>query len=219
MGLKILSEYKRRQRAKQFSTSDTYWETRYAKGGDSGTGSYGRLSEFKAEFLNAFVESNAVKTVIEFGCGDGNQLSLAKYPQYIGLDVSQTIIQAIASRFQDDETKSFFFIDTRAYVDHAGVFQADLSLSLDVVYHLVEDSIFEAYMNALFGAASRFVIVYSSNKDEQSAPHVRHREFTKWVEKNKKGWVLREMIPNRFPYDPASPHETSLADFYLFERS
>jgi SAM-dependent methyltransferase len=219
LGLKILTEFKNRKRARQFKTSDTYWETRYAKGGDSGTGSYGRLSEFKAELLNAFVESNAVKSVIEFGCGDGNQLTLANYPQYIGLDVSLTIIQSTSARFSVDDTKSFFFIDTRAFVDNAGLFKAELSLSLDVIYHLVEDSIFEAYMDALFGAGTRYVIVYSSNKDEQSAPHVRHREFTKWVEQNKKDWVLKEKIENRFPYDPASPHETSLADFYVFERA
>lgn len=33
-----------------------YWENRYAGGGNSGDGSYGRLSVFKADFINKFIE-------------------------------------------------------------------------------------------------------------------------------------------------------------------
>ena len=49
----------------------------YASGGSSGPGSYGRLAAGKADFLNRFVEDHQIKTVLEIGCGDGNQLSLA----------------------------------------------------------------------------------------------------------------------------------------------
>ena len=34
-----------------------YWERRYAKGGNSGTGSSGVLATYKAEIVNRFVES------------------------------------------------------------------------------------------------------------------------------------------------------------------
>jgi hypothetical protein len=40
----------------------------------------------------------------------------------------------------------------------------DLELSLDVIYHLVEDEVFDAYMRSLFAHAGRFVVIYSSNK-------------------------------------------------------
>lgn len=43
---------------------------------------------------------------------------------------------------------------------------ADLSLSLDVIYHLVEDEVFETYINTLFKSARRYVIIYSSNSDD-----------------------------------------------------
>ena len=68
-----------------FPGSAEYWENRYSAGGHSGVGSYGSFAEFKADVLNQFVSTNRVQTVVEFGCGDGNQLSLAKYPKYIGL--------------------------------------------------------------------------------------------------------------------------------------
>ena len=66
--------------APAFSTSGSYWEERYARGGNSGAGSYNRLAEFKAEYLNRFVSEHEIKTVIEFGSGDGGPLRQASYP-------------------------------------------------------------------------------------------------------------------------------------------
>jgi len=79
-------------RKEPFEGSATYWDREYRLGRTSGRGSYGLLAQFKAEVLNDFVERNGVRSIIEYGCGDGNQLSLAHYPQYIGIDVSPTAI-------------------------------------------------------------------------------------------------------------------------------
>ena len=96
---------------------------------------------------------------------------------------------------------------------------SDLSLSLDVLYHLVEDAVFDRYMRDLFDAASRFVIVYSSNVDEPGpSPHVRHRRFTDWVERVRPDFELAEQVSNPFPFDPNDPANTSFADFYIFAR-
>ena len=40
-----------------------YWEKRYAEGGNSGDGSYGRLSEFKAQLLNRFLKENNIDSL------------------------------------------------------------------------------------------------------------------------------------------------------------
>jgi hypothetical protein len=196
-----------------FAGSADFWERRYARGGTSGQGSYGALARGKAEFLNAFVRESGIQSIIEFGCGDGNQLSLANYPGYIGLDVSRTAIEMCKSRFADDPGKSFFLYDSSCFVDNVGVFRADLSLSLDVVYHLVEDSVFEAYMTHLFGAGNRYVVVYSTNEVmHDDAPHVRHRRFSSWIDSNCSGWRLREVTDG-----PASAPWR--ADFFVYERS
>ena len=39
----------------RFRDSKHYWEDRYASGGNSGSGSYNKLAEFKSEVINAFV--------------------------------------------------------------------------------------------------------------------------------------------------------------------
>ena len=73
--------------------SRKYWEDRYHQGGNSGAGSYGRLGQFKANVLNAFVSEWDIRSVIEWGCGDGHQLSLADYPEYLGIDISEKAVE------------------------------------------------------------------------------------------------------------------------------
>ena len=205
-------------RHRLFPGSRNYWEQRYRRGGLSGSGSYGRLARFKAEFLNEFVAEQSIRSVCELGCGDGNQLSLAAYPSYVGYDVSPTAVRMCEERFRDDRTKRFVVHD--ATKDPLPTERADLALSLDVIYHLVEDAVFDAYMCHLFGVAERYVIVYSSNEDRPAAsPHVRHRRFTDWVESHAPDWTLSAHVPNRFPTSLQDGKETSHADFYVFARS
>ena len=200
-----------RQRA-AFRGSARYWERNYARGGTSGAGSYDALALGKAVFLNEFVRTRAVGSVIEFGCGDGNQLSLADYPAYIGLDVSRTAIQWCQQRFAADLAKSFFLYDGTCFTDRARIFTADLAISLDVIYHLTEDAVFETYLTHLFAAGARYVIIYSTDREIPStAPHVRHRQFSRWVEAHVLGWRLLEVTPGPNP-------GPGRANFFTYER-
>ena len=204
-----------REALQPFAGSERYWEQRYVSGGDSGPGSYGKFALFKAEILNGFVAEHEVRSVIEFGCGDGNQLELAAYPAYLGLDVSDTAIARCRERFRGDPTKTFQLAQ-----DYDGR-RAELALSLDVIFHLVEDGVFERYMATLFQAATRFVIVYSSNRDEptdEASMHVRHRRFTTWIDAHASDWSLKSHIPNRYP-NLGDYRTGSFSDFYIYRRN
>jgi SAM-dependent methyltransferase len=196
-----------------FRGSARFWEQNYARGDTSGAGSYGRAAQAKADFLNAFVRQHAVRSVVEFGCGDGNQLSLADYPRYVGLDVSRTAIGLCRRRFAADPAKSFFLYDGGCFADRGGIFAADLAISLDVIYHLTEDQVFETYLRHLFAAGQRFVVVYSTNMEVTgTAPHVRHRVFTTWVEDNAPEWELAGVT--RGPNTELAER----ADFFAYRR-
>lgn len=196
-----------------FSTSDSYWEERYRAGGNSGSGSYGRLAQFKADFLNRFVAANGIQRVVEFGSGDGAQLALAKYPSYVGVDISPTAVEHCRSIFKNRSGYRF-----EQLADYEPVLKADLSLSLDVIYHLVENEIFEDHMRRLFDATLKYVIIYASNFDEHSVPHVRHRCFTNWVDANRRDFRLICHQLNTYSFDHARQDDTSFADFYVYER-
>jgi SAM-dependent methyltransferase len=198
-----------------FPDTGAYWERRYATGGTSGPGSYGHLADGKAVFLNELVRTNGIRSVLEFGCGDGNQLSLADYPGYVCLDVSRTAVQLCVRRFAGDPTKSFYLYDSDCFADKARLFTADLVLSLDVVQHLTDDRSFNAYMRDLFAASARFIVIYGSNStsDELSdiAPHVRNNLFSRWVDEHCPGWNLVQVATGPRP----DPNDKS---FFVYER-
>ncbi len=195
--------------------SGEYWDRRYRRGGNSGAGSYNRLAQFKARVLNDFVIAHDVETVIEWGCGDGAQLLLAEYRSYVGLDVSRTVLDQIIQKFSGKSNYSFLHVS-----DAPNDIRAELALSLDVIYHLIEDDVYHRYMESLFGSASKYVIIYSSNEDAQTvAPHVRHRQFQSWIELNRPEFRLMDHVANPYPFDPDKPAETSFADFWIYTRT
>jgi SAM-dependent methyltransferase len=106
-----------------------------------------------------------VQRVVDFGCGDGNQLSLAEYPSYVGLDVSGRVIEKTSARFADDESKSFIWYDPTRSVNR-GAITGDLVLSLDVILHLVEDATLDAYLLNLDRAGSRYAVVYRGRTNQ-----------------------------------------------------
>ena len=204
---------------KSFRGSSRYWESRYRKGMTSGSGSFGRLAEFKARVLNNFIADNHIQSVIEFGCGDGNQLALSNYPSYYGLDVSDTAIDICKQRFKADTTKEFIFYDPFRFTFEKDL-KAELSISLDVIYHLIEDHIFEKYLKHVFNSATRYVIIYSSDYDEYNpiAAHVRHRHYSSYIEVNFNNWILSKKIGNPFPFEEGDSNETSKAFFNIYKK-
>jgi hypothetical protein len=212
LGKIVGSIYYKLKKEKPFPGSEKYWEYRYANGGNSGAGSYNLLARFKADILNEFVATNAIERIIEFGCGDGNQLTLAQYPDYIGFDVSETAVSICKNRFKSDTKKAF-----RILVDYYEE-KADLVLSLDVIYHLIEDEIFEKYMQRLFKASTKYVIIYSIDVDGPIMNHVRAREFTKYIKENITNWELIKHIPNKYPYQKDKPDETSWSAFFFYKK-
>lgn len=196
-----------------FHGSAPYWEERYRKGGNSGSGSYGRLALHKAEIINGIVEEFSIRSVIEFGCGDGNQLRLANYPIYHGFDVSASAIQRCQEQYSG--RPEFVF----SHVDEFSDQRADLSLSLDVIYHLVEDEIFESYMTKLFASSTKFVLIYACDFEDAkfNTHHIRTRRFSDWISAKSPDWKLVRHIANKYPYEDGDP-DTSFADFYIYGR-
>lgn len=215
LALYIVKKYNLRQK---FSGSKSYWENRYRKGGTSGSGSYNRLAEYKSEIINTFVNEQKIDTVIEFGCGDGNQLSLATYPNYIGLDISPTILKYCKKKFSQDFSKKFYLYNSKFRAKNKSDFTSKLSLSLDVIFHLIEDNIYEEYMTDLFDYSSKFVIIYSSNFNSIQDYHEKNRRFGDWVKENLPNWKFLKKIDNKYLFDPNNPKNTSSSNFYIYEK-
>lgn len=192
--------------------SAQYWEARYRGGGNSGAGSYGRLAAFKVDFINGFVADNNVADVLDLGCGDGHLQSMLRVPAYTGADVSITALACCIARYPRRRFVPLQHLDASN--------DADLTLSADVIFHLVEDAVFAQHMQDVFSHARRFALIYSSNADRNwTARHVRHRRFTDCVAATQPDWRLLAHVPNPYPYDPDRPDDTSFSDFFVYARA
>lgn len=197
--------------------SARYWEQRYADGKNSGDGSYiEALRTFKNGWIEQVIRWKKITSIIDWGCGDGHQLVDLKFKgKYIGVDVSRTAIEKCRELYKD--RPNFEFFTAYDFIEEKGK-MSKMGLSLDVIYHLVEDQVFDDYMCNLFDCSQKFVLIYSSNggKVENPAAHLKDRCFTEWIEKNRPEWELITMLPNSFPYRGGKSKLESISDFYLY---
>jgi cyclopropane fatty-acyl-phospholipid synthase-like methyltransferase len=206
------------RKTKPFSTVE-YWEDRYKGGRDSGSGSYGDLGIFKAKILNEALAEYKISNVIEFGCGDGAILSLLEVNNYVGLDVSETIIKHCIHKFQYDKTKQFFVYTSESFAANQQTDKSDAAFSIDVIFHLVEYLVFEKYLKNLFSSASKLVVIYGADLDyKPKTKHEMYRKFTTYIEKNFTEWKLDKLIKNRYPAKDYKDQSGSLCDFFFYIR-
>lgn len=186
--------------------SQRYWENRYIHGKTSGKGSYGKFAKYKAEVINTFIIEHSIQSVLDFGCGDGNQATYMKCDKYIGYDVSPKALELCKSRVND--TTKIFTSDLDEIVP------CDLGLSCEVIFHLIEDETFYSYIDNLCQLSKRYMLIYSSNyiSDKRTPKHVRHWKFTDYIAENYPEWQLIETIPNRYP-------EESFSQFYVYSKT
>jgi hypothetical protein len=195
--------------------SKKYWNERYVTGQSSGSGSYNELAQFKGDIINNFFEENEIKSIIDYGVGDGNQLKLinTKNRIYTGIDVSEFIIKKCKEYFKNDETKKFI----HSYEINEDS-KADVVLSCDVIFHLIEDDVYTEYMKNLFSMSNKYVIIYAKNEDVNHCQHVKFRKFSNYIESNLPEWQLIKHIPNKYPQLKLGQNndKTSPSDFYIY---
>ena len=177
---------------------------------------FNNLAIFKSNIINTFLRDNSIKSVIDYGVGDGNQLKLLDLDgiDYNGIDVSKYIIEKFRNElnnynFKFSHTDEFDFSQT-----------ADLVLSCDVIYHLIEDDLYKEYMNNTFSMSDKYVIIYALDRDHNHCRHVRFRKFSEYINKHLKEWKLIKHIPNKYPQLVIGRDNdtTSPSDFYIYEK-
>jgi hypothetical protein len=143
-----------------------------------------------------------VKTVFESEFRDGNQARQFHFPSYTGLDVSITPIEKCSEVCKNDPAKRFLISDK-----NTTKLQAELAISLDVIYHLIEEEVYEINMNQLFRSAAKYVIIYAWDVESDKEYHVKHRKFSEWIKENVAEFKLVDKIKS-----------STFSDFYLYQR-
>ena len=76
-----------------------YWTNRYKTGGNSGAGSYNDLYILKRDIINDIISKKDIKSIIDFGCGDGNQIKEINIKKYIGFDIADSSINICKKKY------------------------------------------------------------------------------------------------------------------------
>lgn len=155
-----------------FDSERMYWNARYANGGNSGAGSYGDAMLRKVEWLS---ELEGVETITEIGCGDfsfGSHL-MAKKPDalYAGFDISETIVARNQKMYGQH---SINFEPLLGSVIAPG---SDLLLCVDVLFHIADDSEYEAMIRSLDKLWTKYLALSAYEYDGIRQGHVHIRKF------------------------------------------
>lgn len=189
-----------------------YWEQTYRSGETSGRGSYGVLAEFKAEIVNELIQREGITSVIEFGCGDGNQLQYMNYGTYLGMDVAASSVRLCASKFACDTSKSFMLYTPGLWINR-GFLQADLTICLDVLYHITDEQDFRNTLYDILHASGEWVVLYTRLKGtgNPGIDTIQDRNLFHYLYDYPE-FKVQEIIPQRYP-------DQSSADFVILRRS
>ncbi len=195
-----------------FKSSKKYWEKWHINNKNKET-KYNQISEFKIQVVNDWIHQYKIKNVIDFGCGDGSILNHISFENYLGVDVSETAIDLCQKKQKKDASIAFITLEK-----YKGA-KAQMTISLDVIYYLVEDLIYKQYLTKLFDSSESYVLIYSTNVNgyNELIPHIKHRQFTDWVKKCKKDFVLINHIKDE-NQNFEGHEQANKCEFYLYQK-
>jgi hypothetical protein len=172
-----------------------YWNNRYKNGGNSGEGSHGQYANWKSHILESFFAAKNISTLTDLGCGDfQNKDAFLKLAQYHGYDVSNWQIRKLKKKHG---RKRFKFHQIKTDRDYLRITKSEMSLSMDVILHLVDDEDYSQYMRALFNSSTNYVGILNTSTESNStqmAWHNKFRDENLWINNNCRDWILIERI-------------------------
>lgn len=164
-----------------------YWIERYNRGGSSGAASYGRSAVARGQYISTLIRGYQCTHVIDFGCGDVDQVQQIKVPFYMGVDASSFIIRKCIQH-----THRCFRIATTVPSD-----RTDAILLLDMIKCLTDDfSYHEVLRTTFLHPTATIVIIAAKDHNLWESSHIRHRGFSLHIAETYTDWTR---IENREP--------------------
>ena len=151
--------------------TDGMWGRDGAGRGTSGTGSTLAITQEYRAYLEDFITTHGVTSVVDAGCGDWGFSSAIDWgaASYLGIDIASDVIAAVRSRHESDKIR----FQVGDVTDDLPA--ADLLISKDVLQHLSNDLVRKFIRNNLKPGKYKWVILTndrgSGNRDVASGGH------------------------------------------------
>ena len=159
-----------------------YWESRYACGGSSGAGSIGINREWKWQVITSFLPQ--IDQVIDVGCGDLSFWEGRCCPNYIGIDISETII----NRNRKEKPEWTFFVSPAENFIHG--IRSKCVFCFDLLFHIIDTHAFIKILNNICNYSTDYVFIYTWMEN----PFTKEFWFNKLVSELKTLNVIRGSI-------------------------
>lgn len=182
-----------------------YWENRYATGGNSGYGSYENFLTDKVKLLTQLVSDLGICSIADVGCGDCTILPHLTVERYVGYDISPTVINRHIQN-NSDVSHTFRLI-------HDPITEPfDMALSLDVIFHQVDDVDYNEYIRHLVNTNAKYILILTMNDrilstEHAKAAHVKYRDVQKSA-----------LIHAHYVCIYTYPHTLDTSTYYLYKR-
>jgi len=137
-----------------------YWEARYRAGRTSGAGSIGAIREWKWSVIDGYVD--VLDEVLDVGCGDLSFWEGRDCPRYVGLDLSESVLQANRRR---RPLWSFIRADAAQFLRA----RFRIVLCMDVLFHVLDESQYNAILRNLSVYADGWLFVGTWNRNPLSS--------------------------------------------------
>lgn len=146
-------------------TEKRFWDERYRTGLSSGKGSVGDYRKWKWNLIEKYVNIKD-KCILDVGCGDLQFLKRKKFKDYFGIDISPTII----ARNKKRHRKLSFAVLDATWHDLV-IFQRDVVLCMDVLFHIMDDERFGILLDNLNKWTGQWLFVVSWSKNPLPYQH------------------------------------------------
>lgn len=176
-----------------------YWESRYKEWWNSGAWSYWDNAIFKADYINKLIKDNNIKSVVEIWCWDWANLSLYKwFDSYLWLDVSDKAIE-LAKKINNGSKYKFSKYNWDEDI------KADMTLCLDVTYHIFPMEEWKRVINNTIDIASDIVVFYSFPCPTWHVKHINNYNLIEYL----KDYCKQLWYSIKYDIDSVPPNSNS----------
>ena len=150
-----------------------YWENRYLNKGISGPGSRGYYKEKRWDIINQRIPP--IQDVIDVGCGDLAFWEGIECEKYIGIDISETII----NRNRQLKPRWIFF--HRRAEEYIPNLKAETVFCIGILFHIMEHSCFTEILKNLCKYTSKHLVIYTWDENPFSRTGALRRRDLKYI--------------------------------------
>lgn len=178
------------------------WKKRYQNNGTSGAGSANYLKDFKVSFLNQFIKSKNINSVLDFGHGDLQIAKEIKVDNYTGIDI-----------FDPPNDCNLNLLNVK--FDEYNGDSAELVICLDVLYHILEEEqeYLKRSIDRMFEKSDKYVIIYAQDsRDNKFDTMTQHLYNSKWIQ------YIESSQEIKLIYEQEKPESGTSAKFFIYEK-